>query len=385
MEKALVSPTRTVQLSQVMLAGMLCMSLLGAATIYYGPTLIYVAEESRQSLATVGGVLAIHGLGFFFSTLTANRLARRFEMRRSTIIGCGLVAMGILGYMLLPFPANIFSAFLVGFGAGTLEVLLNRLVELLAGDEPGAALTRLHSTWGIGAVAIPVVVAVVVSIGLSWRLAGALLLIYLVVCTALVMRWPEFTVDHGPEVKWRTVPWRSILIFIAMFFVYTGVETAVGGWATTFFAKLGEGVFLGALATSFFFLMLTIGRLLFGSRVDRLGFARTVRLSNALGAAALLLTFFPSLALIGFGLAGLAFSVVFPTMLAWAARQHPDLRAQMTSISIASAGLSSLFVPSIIGVAVATIGVWALTPILVATALAVVGLTYLEQRRVTAA
>jgi hypothetical protein len=51
---------------------------------------------------------------------------------------------------------------------------------------------------------------------------------------------------------------------------------------------------------------------------------------------------FSVLALIGFGLAGLAFSVVCPTMLAWAARQHPDLRAQMTSISIASAGLSSL-------------------------------------------
>jgi len=81
---------------QAMLVGVLCMSLLEAATLYYGPTLIYVAEESRQSLATVGAVLAIHGLGFF-STLTANRLVRRFEMRCSTIIGCGLVALGILG------------------------------------------------------------------------------------------------------------------------------------------------------------------------------------------------------------------------------------------------------------------------------------------------
>ncbi len=381
MAQAIQSAARPVRLSQVMLAGMLCMSLLGAATTYYGPTLIYVAEESRQSLATVGTVLALHGLGFFFSTLTANRLARRFEMRRGTIIGCVMVATGVLGYMLLPFPVNILSAFLVGFGAGTLEVLLNRLVELLAGDEPGAALTRLHSTWGVGAVAIPLVVALVIQLGLNWRWAGVLLLMYLVLCVMLVWRWPEFKVDHGPEVKWRTVPWRSILIFVAMFFVYTGVETAVGGWATTFFAKLGEGVLLGALATSFFFLMLTIGRLLFGSRVDRLGFARTVRWSNTLGALALLLTFIPSLALIGFGLAGLAFSVVFPTMLAWAARQHPELRAQMTSISIASAGLSSLFVPTLVGLTVASIGAWSLTPILFATALAVVGLTYLEQRR----
>jgi hypothetical protein len=124
--------------------------------------------------------------------------------------------------MIPSFQANIRSAFFVEFGAGTLEVLLNRLVELLAGGEPGAALTRLHSTWGMGAVAIPLVVAVVVQPGLLWRVAGVLLLIYLALCVAVILCWPEFKVDHGPEVNWRTVPWRSILIFIA-----------IGVWALT--------------------------------------------------------------------------------------------------------------------------------------------------------
>ncbi len=378
MERTIQSVARPVQLSQVMLAGMLIMTLLGLATTYYGPTLIYAADEAGQSVAAFGAIFALHGLGFCFSTITANRLARRFEMRRSTVIGCSLVGVGVIGYMLLPFPLNVAAAFLVGFGAGTLEVLLNRLVELLAGDEPGAALTRLHSTWGLGAVAIPLIVALVVQLGLNWRAAGVLLLIYLAGCVTMVLRWPECKIDHGPDAKWRSVPWRSIAIFVAMFVIYTGVETTVGGWATTFFAKLGEGALLGALATSFFFLMLSIGRFVFGGRIDRLGFARTVRLCNLLGAAALLLTFFPSLAVIGFGLAGLAFSVVFPTLLAWAARSHPELRAQMTSISIAAAGLSNLFVPALIGVAVTSIGAWSLTPVLVVTALIVVGLTYLE-------
>jgi MFS family permease len=103
--------------------------------------------------------------------------------------------------MIPSFPANIRSAFFVGFGAGTLEVLLNRLVELLAGDEPGAALTRLHSTWGMGAVAIPLVLAVVVQLGLLWRVAGMLWLIYLALCVAAILRRPDFKVDHGPEVK----------------------------------------------------------------------------------------------------------------------------------------------------------------------------------------
>jgi MFS family permease len=382
MEKTLSVPTRPVQLSQVMLAGMLCMALLGAATTYYGPTLVYVAAESNQPIAAVGVVFAMHGAGFFLSTLIANRLARRFEMRRGVVIGCLFVGLGALGYAASPFPLNVASAFSVGFGAGILEVLLNRLVELLAVNEPAAALTRLHSTWGVGAMAIPLVVAAVAQIGLNWRAAGVLLLGYVALAVAVVLRWPEFAVDHGGDVEWRAVPWRSIALFVAMFVVYVGVESAVGAWATTFFSKLGQGLFVGALATSAFFLALTVGRLLFGSSVERLGYGSAVRLSTGLGAGALLLTFSPRLALLGFGLAGLAFSVVFTTMLAWAARRHPTLRTQMASISIASAGLGSMFVPSLIGVAVGAVGAWSLTPILIGTALVVAGLSFFERGRV---
>lgn len=314
MEKTLSVPTRPVQLSQVMLAGMLCMALLGAATTYYGPTLVYVAAESNQPIAAVGVVFAMHGAGFFLSTRIANRLARRFEMRR--------------------------------------------------------------------AVAIPLVVAAVAQIGLNWRAAGVLLLGYVALAVAVVLRWPEFAVDHGGDVEWRAVPWRSIALFVAMFVVYVGVESAVGGWATTFFSELGQGLFVGALATSAFFLALAVGRLLFGSSVERLGYGSAVRLSTGLGAGALLLTFSPRLALLGFGLAGLTFSVVFTTMLAWAARRHPALRAQMASVSIASAGLGSMFVPSLIGVAVGAVGAWSLTPILIGTALVVAGLSFFERGRV---
>ena len=124
--------------------------------------------------------------------------------------------------------------------------------------------------------------------------------------------------------------------------------------------------------------MLSIGRLVFAAGVERMNYARVVQLANGLAALALVLTFFPALALVGFGLAGLSFSVVFGTLLAWAARRHPALRAQMTSLSIAAAGLGSMLVPPFIGVAVADLGTWSLTPLLVVTALAVAGLAFIE-------
>jgi fucose permease len=142
--------------------------------------------------------------------------------------------------------------------------------------------------------------------------------------------------------------------------------------------KIGKGAFLGLFATSFFFLTFTIGRLTLGSATDRLGFARAVRMGTGLGALALMLTFFPSLALIGFGLVGIAFSIVFPTLLAWAARRHPGLRAQMASVSIAAAGMGGVILPYLIGQGVEAFGAWSLTPMLIATALVVFALTFLR-------
>jgi fucose permease len=361
-----------------MYAGLLNFLLLGAATTLYGPALIYIARETNQAEANIGVLFVLHYSGFFASTISTNRLARRFEIRLTVALGCLLIALGELGLILLPFPFNLASALLIGFSAGTLEVSLNRLVEFLAVNAPAEALTRLHATFGLGAVAIPLVVAAAVWLGWNWRVAGAVLVALAIVNFIVVLRWHEFKVPHGVGIVWRGVPWRSVLFFVLLIAIYVGLETAVGGWATTFFVKLGQDPFLGQVATSFFFLTFTFGRLILASSSERLGYGRAVRLSNIIGAGVLLLTFFPQLALIGFGLAGVAFSTVFPTMLAWAARRHPGIRAQMASISIASAGAGGIVIPYAIGLGVGAFGAWSLTPLLIGATLIVSVLTLFE-------
>jgi MFS family permease len=199
---AAYATTQPIRLTQVMPAGYLSMFVLGAAMTLYGPTLIYLAAETGQSVATLGWLFVLHWFGFFASTLTANRLARRLEMRRAVVCGGLLVGAGALGLAALPFPFNIASTLLLGFGAGTLEILLNRLVELLAEAEPAAALTRLHATWGLGAISIPLVVAGAVWLGWNWRVAGAVVVGGALVASAAAVRWPEFAVDHVAQISW---------------------------------------------------------------------------------------------------------------------------------------------------------------------------------------
>jgi MFS family permease len=134
-----------------------------------------------------------------------------------------------------------------------------------------------------------------------------------------------------------------------------------------------------AHATSLFFLTFSVGRVLFASVTDRLGLARSVRLSTLTGVMALGMTFIPALALVGFALTGIAFSIVFPTLLAWAARRHPEIRAQMLSLGLAATGAGGIVLPFAIGVSVGALGAWTLTPILIGTVLLVAVLSFLER------
>jgi fucose permease len=163
-----------------------------------------------------------------------------------------------------------------------------------------------------------------------------------------------------------------------MIVIQVGVETAVGGWVTTYYVQSGQAAWLGALATSGFFLTFTFGRIGLASIPDRWGYARTVQIASAVGVAGLLATFSAVAALAGFGLAGIALSLIFPTLLAWSARQHPEIRAQMASVSIAAAGAGGIIIPYAVGLGVSGFGATALPITLIALIVAMGLLALLE-------
>ncbi len=364
------APTRSIKLSEVIVGGYLGMFLIGLSSNIYGPALVYLSAETRLSPATLGLVVVFQWIGFLSSTFTANRMARRFEMRRTLALAAAFVGIGTVGLIGLPLPINLASACIIGLGCGTIEILLNRLFDFLSPDTPAADLNRLHGMWGVGALAMPLVIAGAVSIGLNWRVAGVLVFGVAMLTTCFMLRWQEFAVPHGTGIQLRGLAWRSILLFVLMFVIYVGVEVSTSTWATTYFAKLGEGPVIGLFATSFFFALFAFGRLTLAAIPERLGYARTVRLAMLLGALAIALVLYEPLALIGFALTGIAFSLVFPTMIAWAMGRHPDIRPQIASVALASTGVGGLLFPYTLGWGVELLGAWALPSMLIVSSLA---------------
>lgn len=365
-------------LHQVLPGAYLSMMSQSLTLNFLGPVLPLLAIENATTPEALGLIFSLSGLGFLSGTLLANPVAKRIGLRAGSAVGVVLMGLGLLGVMVLPLPWLYAAVWLEACGCSLIEVQLNRVVEYLAGDRPGGTLNRLHSMWGIGGIIAALVTAALIAGGQPWRWIGVVTLACVLLTLALVLRWPwvDAPADAPGEptgVGVRPTAWAVMAPFGLIYFIYVGLENSTSSWATTFFAGLGEGVVLGALATAGYFVLFTLGRWFVGPLVDRLGLMRMVRVSLAMAVIGIALTAWSPARWLGFALAGLGQSVVFPTLLVWGVRRHPMWRPELNAIALGGSGVASMTIPYLIGLGVAVLGPEALTPLL--TGLTVVTLT----------
>jgi FHS family glucose/mannose:H+ symporter-like MFS transporter len=199
-------------------------------------------------------------------------------------------------------------------------------------DKRASALNLLNSSWGVGGMSSPLIIAAVQRVhhtttffyGLSGSLAA------LVMALASV----RFIADENrralprnarPQAAWNT---KLVILVGAMFFIYVGSETAVGGWVASYAQRILPGSpSLWAVMPAYFYGTLLIGRAL---APVVLGSVREVRVA-AIGTAValvgiLLLLTSTSISMIiaGSALAGLGLSTVYPIQVSLLPRWFGD-------------------------------------------------------------
>ncbi len=377
-----VGPAAT--LNRVLPGAYLTMLTQSLTINFLGPVLPLLAVENATTPEALGLVFSLQGVGYLGGTLLANRVAGRIGLRAGIAVGLGLLGLGLVGVLTLPLPWLYAAVFLESLGSVLAEVQLNRVVEYFAGDRPGKTLNRLHSMWGIGGIVAALVTATLIAAGLPWRWMGGVALAVLGLTLFQVLRWPwvdapadtpEAATDHGAGAS----AWAVMLPFGLVYVLYIGLEISTSSWATTFYAGLGEGVLLGALATAGYFLLFTFGRWFIGPAVDRFGLMRMVRISLIVALAGTALTAWAPARWLGFAIAGLGQSLVFPTFLVWGVRRHPRWRPELNALALGGSSVGSMVIPYLVGLGVAICGAPALTPLLVGLTLVVLGATFITR------
>ena len=356
--------------------------ILGVSTGVTGVVWPSLRSDFSRPLADLGVLLAVGTGGYFLAGLTAGWLTRRLGIGRVLIVVLALGSGCLGGYVLVQSWLLLLACSVgVGFAGGTIDSLMNAYVAL---RHDTRMMNLLHAFFGIGATTAPLLVTVVLSGGLSWKVSYLVVvgaeLALLVAVIRMRSRWPDSAALVPPGEGHHRLG-GSVIGLLGMFFLYVGIEITAGQWS---FSVLTEGRRIGEFAAGIWVALfwggLTGGRLALGVIGDRYPPRRLLLVSMAGSVAGSGLFWLDPLGLgvVGLPLLGFSLAGIFPILVALTPGWVGEERAEtVIGFQIAAAAAGTALMPWVAGRIIAAGGLESLGPYLVVLCLAMAGLNWL--------
>jgi fucose permease len=336
-----------------MIVCFLGMLSFGIVLTTLGAVLPSLVQRFGIAKADAGALLTLMSFGILLGSVVFGPIVDRRGYKGMLVLAITLIAAGLEG---IAFASSIgwlrAAVVLIGFGGGIVNGGTNALVADLSTEGRGAGLSLLGVFFGIGAMGVPFVLALLLGRAAYSAIiggVGALVLAPLVL--AAVARFPTPKQTQGFPLADAGALLRDpmLLLMGAMLFLESGMEISVGGWTATFFQEelrvSGERalVFL-----SLYWLGMMLARLVLGSLLKRVAPARALFacLAVALGGAALLLgTRSPTVAGLGVFCLGAGFAATFPVVLGFVGDRYARLSGTAFSVVIVMALCGGMSLP----------------------------------------
>jgi len=333
-----------------------------------------------------GNLFLVQFLASLVGVQLAGVLLTRWGFRPAFLLGLLLMACGVATLYMGSLALGLASVAAYGLGLG-LMIPTNNLLIAEIGSSSGAGLSSgdsssdiskasssasavslLNFFWGVGAVLCSVMVA--------WTAAHRLLPFFLgavalfLVLLALAMRRLPFPAaakassatsseakssESSASSSWRELAKSpAIWFFAAVFFLYPGAETAVGGWIGSYASRLGSrGAAMASMMPAFFWSALTVGRAFATAFLHHFSERRVLRAGCAAGAAGIaLMLWAPALAgvIAGALITGLSFSTLYPITVARFSERFGVAARSIGSLMFSLAAVGPAVIPWMVGV-----------------------------------
>lgn len=304
-------------------------------------------------------------IGTIISSLSSGYVVKRLGTGLVTFLSCAMTAGALLGFALAPSYLWLFFAALpLGLGAGSVDAALNQYV---AEHYEAHHMNWLHASWGVGATAGPMLMALGISTWGSWRngyLAVSAIQWVLVLALLLSLPlWAKIAKSHRAHVddaQDESLPTQNslhipgVLQTLAGFFFYCGVEMTVGLWGASYLVLIkGMDPAQGAAWVAIYYAGITIGRVLTGFLTMKLSNKTLIRGGQVMAIIGSLMVFMPLPQwLLGTGLLliGLGFAPIFPGLTHETPRRFGSVASgKIIGFQMASAYAGILTIPPLFG------------------------------------
>jgi fucose permease len=326
-------------------------------------------------LAGLGLLLATWTIAYFVSSASSGPGTARFGTSVLLLGGCILAGAGALGLALSSRWWMIpLAAVPLGGGSGFIDAAVNAHVSLNRGVR---YMGWLHASWAVGAAVGPQAIVLSLAATGSWRAAfAAMAAAYLAIGLVVSARRSDWahgasnepqqpSQDEGTGRGYR----RALLLLAGLFLVGAGLEATAGDWSyTQLTAGRSVPADLASWSASLFWVGLAGGRVALGVFGNRARPSRLLDVGVALAVlAALAFWLSPPLvaAFIALPALGIAISLIFPLLLSLTPeRVGSAMTPHTVGYGLAAGNIGAGAIPALTGLALQSVGVLALGPIL---------------------
>ncbi|MEP6643234.1 MAG: MFS transporter [Acidobacteriaceae bacterium] len=332
--------------------------LTGIVMTLLGPMLPVLTTNWSLSDTQAGYFFIAQWVTSIAGMLLSGVLVQRRGYRTTLVVGLWLMAAGIAGLIQSHWTLGLLAVGIYGAGTGVTTPAANLLIAETNPDKRASALNLLNSSWGIGAMGCPFLIAAVQRTGhisnFLYGVAGALIVLAVVMLFARsnadVIRPVAKTSPGTREAIWghRMLPW-----IIALFFVYVGTETSLGGWVASYAQRVDPTAHARwAITPSFFWGAMLAGRLLAPLALRHFS---EIRLATAgvglaaLGVALLLSAKTITLVMFGAGAAGLGLASVFPINVSLLPHWFGSAATPLSGVIFSVGNLGGAAMPWLVG------------------------------------
>ena len=338
-------------------------SLLGAAwpAIY---------SELSVPVSYASFISSIISCGTVFSSLFSTRVIAKLGTPRVTVLSTSLTAIALLGFSCSHnFLWLCICGIPLGIGAGSIDTALNSYVAL---HYTSMQINFLHCFYGVGVTISPYLMSLALSDNMNWRggyrtvffiqltiaaLSVISLPIWKKVKQALPQEEPIRVLSLSQMLRRRKI-WASCGVFLGI----SSLESTCLIWGSTYLSEsVGMSADVAAALITFYFIGMTVGRLLSGLLTIKYSDWQIIFSGQAVIFVAIILLLMQTNAIItalGLFLIGLGNGPVFPNIT----HLTPGLYSKETSQSIigiemAFSNLSIMLTPILFGVVTTYTGV----------------------------
>lgn len=364
---------------------------LGVIAGNWGAHIPSVAAAYGLREATLAWVLLAAAVGSVSSLFFAGRAVATLGVRRTALLA-GLLMCGVLAAVLhLPgLPVLLPVMVLFGAGISLLDVAINAEGSELEQVGGRNIMSNLHGMFSLGGMLGAGWAAWMLSLGLApgmqLPLAGMAVAV-LVAVAARGMLAVHATAAASGDAPTAKFVWPRGLLLVLGLLIFCGMtaEGVMYDWGVLYLkqeigmpqaqAALGYAAFAGAMAVARF-----CGDTL-RERYSEVGLLRVSAWLSTLAMAVVLLSANPWVALVGFALVGAGLAPVAPILFN-AATRVPGVSRAAAIAAVTSIGYSGFMVgPPLIGaIATQTSLAWALSVVVVVSALLALGARYVPQK-----